>query len=251
MFAPRVLLASLLAFLSACAIRQIVQEPPSFCIGCPCWCMCSAPVLQLAIHGTSLTSTVPNVADGLWHFVCTSWQPSQSTARVSVDARASCGSSDSGPVQADQNAATLKYGLACVVQSVLAALISNKYKRELPRACNHGRALLVMRMLLPNLPCCQVSDHCGHTHRPRWMLADWTATSDGRRELQPSRPCVQLRGVHEGGDDVDDPAVGSQGRRASPPHADRSSVVLVMFVPLLHSELAIAVSRAAYCGHHG
>ena len=138
-----------------------------------------------------------------------------------------------------------------VVQSVLAALISNKYKRELPRACNHGRALLVMRMLLPNLPCCQVSDHCGHTHRPRRMLADWTATSDGRRELQSSRPCVQLRGVHEGGDDVDDPAVGSQGRRASPPHADRSSVVLVMFVPLLHSELAIAVSRAAYCGHHG
>jgi hypothetical protein len=103
---------------------------------CTMWALCSAPLLQLAIHGANLTSTIPNVADGLWHFVCTSWQPSQSTARVSVDARASCGSSDSGPVQADQDAATLRYALACVVRVGCPDL------EQMPMAC-HIRTVVV------------------------------------------------------------------------------------------------------------
>ncbi len=61
-------------------------------------------VLGVSAHDSTYSFPVGDVSDGLWHFVCTSWQAASGNARLSVDAKASC-STDAGPNKGDQDAA--------------------------------------------------------------------------------------------------------------------------------------------------
>jgi hypothetical protein len=71
--------------------------------------------LQISIHGTNLTATAAgDVADGVWHYICVSWRPTQSQVRVSLDGRASCAVGDIGVSQREQDNALVQYvRLAC------------------------------------------------------------------------------------------------------------------------------------------
>jgi hypothetical protein len=56
------------------------------------------------MHDTVRSFAVPDVSDGLWHFVCTSWHAGPGIARVSVDGKASCSGADA-PAPTDRVAA--------------------------------------------------------------------------------------------------------------------------------------------------
>ncbi len=65
--------------------------------------------LQVVIRGVGMTAVAAgDIADGLWHFVCTSWRPVQAQVRVSLDGRASCAVGDVGVSQREQDNALVQ-----------------------------------------------------------------------------------------------------------------------------------------------